>query len=70
MSSSGIRTWVEPAIGCMVTTLIGKIALVAAIAHGQIVGDKQKENEENQPAAFRRGGAECMRCGLLRLGEQ
>ena len=49
LAASGIRSWGQITSGYMVPTLIGNmiggVALVAALAHAQIVGDKEKENE-------------------------
>src|SRR4051812_4017181 len=51
LALSGIRSWGEIATGYMFPTLIGNmiggVALVAALAHAQIVGDKEKANEES-----------------------
>src|SRR3954465_8369013 len=51
LAVSGIRSWGEVISGYMVPTLIGNmiggVALVAALAHAQIVGDKEKSNEES-----------------------
>ena len=51
LAVSGIRSWSEISTGYMLPTLIGNmiggVALVAALAHAQIVGDKEKANEDN-----------------------
>ncbi|MFL6541988.1 MAG: formate/nitrite transporter family protein [Chthoniobacterales bacterium] len=51
LAVSGSRSWGEVITGYMVPTLIGNmiggIALVAALAHAQIAGDKEKANEES-----------------------
>jgi formate/nitrite transporter FocA (FNT family) len=51
LAVSGLRSWGEIFSGYMLPTLIGNmiggIALVAALAHAQIVGDKEKANEDN-----------------------
>ena len=50
MAVTGLRSWSEITIGYMLPTLIGNtiggVALVAALAHAQIVGDKEKQDEE------------------------